>query len=206
MKLALSYDGEHTNNRILEFRINKECVNFNNSKIVYSIIRSRHIGAKKYNVYVKYKTEVNSLDGFESWYCTCQAGMRTVGCCSHVVSIIYFLSYGKYLDHIPNPSSKLTSIFPISNYKICSKNKSKAIKKETKTVKKSELNTLTWSNNDFIDCLSEFDDSDECFIDLGIPNDYLSTIASKNDLNNQIDDSCNNDLNKLNSSMKRLHG
>ncbi len=122
MKQALSYVGEHTNNGILEFRINKECVNFNNSKIVYSIIRSRHIGAKKYNVYVKYKTEVNSLDGFESWYCTCKAGMRTVGCCSHVASIIYFLSFGKYLDHIPNPSSELTSIFPISNFKIRSKN------------------------------------------------------------------------------------
>ncbi len=86
MKQALSYVGERTNNGIFEFRINKECVNFNNSKIVYSIIRSRHIGAKKYNVYVKYKTEVNSLDGIESWYCTCKAGMRTVGCCSHVDS------------------------------------------------------------------------------------------------------------------------
>jgi hypothetical protein len=172
--------------------------------ITQLFIRSRHIGAKKYNVYVKYKTEVNSLDGIESRYCTCKAGMRTVGCCSHVASIIYFLSYGKYLDHIPNPSSKLTSIFPISNYKICNKNKSKAIKKETKKVKKYELNTLTLSDNDSVDCLSEFDDSDECFIDSGIPNDYLSTIASKNDLKNHFDDSCNNDLNELNSSMKRL--
>ncbi len=59
---------------------------------------------------------------------------------------------------------------------------------ETKTVKKSELYTLTLSDNDSVDCLSEFDDSDECFIDLGIPNDYLSTIASKNDLNNHIHD------------------
>jgi hypothetical protein len=75
---------------------------------------------------------------------------------------------------------------------------------ETKTVKKYELNTLTLSDNDSVDFLSEFDDPDECFIDSGIPNDYLSTIASKNDLNNHFDDSCNNDLNELNSSMKRL--
>ncbi len=132
MKQALSYVGEHMNNGIFEIRINKECLNFNNSKIVYSIIQSRHIGSKKYNEYVKYKPQTHTLDGIESWYCTCKAGMRTVGCCSHVASIIYFLSYGKYLDHIPNPSSKLTSIFPISNHKICSKNKSKAIKIEKK--------------------------------------------------------------------------
>ena len=93
MKQAHSYVGEHMNNGIFEIRINKECLNFNNSKIVYSIIQSRHIGSKKYNEYVKYKPLTYTLDGIESWYCTCKAGMRTVGCCSHVASIIYFLSY-----------------------------------------------------------------------------------------------------------------
>ena len=53
MKQALSYDGEHMNNGIFEIRINKEYLNFNNSNIVYSIIQSRHIGSKKYNVYLK---------------------------------------------------------------------------------------------------------------------------------------------------------
>ena len=54
------------------------------------------------------------------------------------------------------------------------------------------------------DCLSEFDDSVECFIDSGIQNTNLSTIPSKNDLDNHFDDSSNNDLNELNASMKRL--
>ncbi len=107
-------------------------MNFNNSKIIYSIIQSRHIGLKKYIVYVKYEPQTHTLAGIESWYCTCKAGMRTVGCCSHVASIIFFLSYGKYLDHIPSPSSKLKSIFPISDKKIWGKNKSKAIKMEKK--------------------------------------------------------------------------
>jgi hypothetical protein len=100
-------------------------LNFNNSKIIYSIIQSRHIGLKKYIVYVKYEPQTHTLAGIESWYCTCKAGMRTVGCCSHVASIIYFLSHGKYLEHIPNRNSKLTSIFLLAIIKSVSKRKKK---------------------------------------------------------------------------------
>jgi hypothetical protein len=116
----------------MEIRINKECLNFLKSKIVYAVIKSRHSNSTKYNVYVKYQTNSNSVDAIESWYCTCKAGMRTVGCCSHVASIIYFLSHGKYLEHIPNPNSKLTSIFPASNYKICLQKKKSVISKGKK--------------------------------------------------------------------------
>ena len=42
------------------------------------------------------------------------------------------------------------------------------------------------SDNDSNDCLSEFDDSVECFIDSGIQNTNLSTIPSNNDLDTLI--------------------
>ena len=176
MKQALSYIGEHINNGNMEIRINKECLNFLKSKIVYAVIKSRHSNSTKYNVYVKYQTNSNSVDAIESWYCTCKAGMRTVGCCSHVASIIYFLSYGKYLEHIPNPNSKLTSIFPASNYKICLQKKKSVISKE----KKSKLLNSNESN----DSLIESDYSNDCFCESGLEN------------NNGIDD--------LNKSFKRL--
>ena len=68
--------------------------------------------------------------------------MRTFGCCSHVASIIYFLSHGQYLKNIPNPSSKLTSIFPLSNYRICDNknkiNRGKDEKKGGKVLKKTK--------------------------------------------------------------------
>ena len=54
------------------------------------------------------------------------------------------------------------------------------------------------SDNDSNDCLSEFDDSVECFIDSGIQNTNLSTIPSNNDLDNHFDDSSNKYLNVLN--------
>ena len=78
--------------------------------------------------------------------------MRTVGCCSHVASIIYFLSHGKYLKNIPNPSSKLSSIFPLSNYRIYG-NKNKMIrgkdqKKGGKVLKKTEIKNSGLSDDE----------------------------------------------------------
>ena len=31
-----------------------------------------------------------------AWYCTCRAGPRTVGCCSHVATAIWYLSYERH--------------------------------------------------------------------------------------------------------------
>ena len=47
MKQALSYIGEHINNGNMEIRINKECLNFIKSKIVYAVIKSRHSNSIK---------------------------------------------------------------------------------------------------------------------------------------------------------------
>ncbi|CAF0897886.1 unnamed protein product [Brachionus calyciflorus] len=45
------------------------------------------------------------------WYCTCKNGKRTVGCCSHVSSVIYYFGYARYLENIPKPASFLSDIF-----------------------------------------------------------------------------------------------
>ena len=37
------------------------------------------------------------------WICSCMSGTRTCGCCSHVASFIYYLSYARYL---PEPLKK----------------------------------------------------------------------------------------------------
>ena len=50
---------------------------------------------KGYNVYIKYNSNVNSVSAIEGWYCECKYRKRTVGCCSHITSIIYYLSYFK---------------------------------------------------------------------------------------------------------------
>ena len=49
---------------------------------------------------IRYLSNIATADSVIDWACTCFAGLRTVGCCSHIASIIYFLSYAKYQDKI----------------------------------------------------------------------------------------------------------
>ena len=49
----------------------------------------------------------NTCSGIQSWYCTCKNGTRTVGCCSHIASIIYYFSLAKYLDNLADPAGFL---------------------------------------------------------------------------------------------------
>lgn len=66
------------------------------SGIVMCIIQSRHTSAKKYRCWIKYNNQ--KILGY---YCECKVGARVVGCCSHIASIISYLSYFKYLKLKP---------------------------------------------------------------------------------------------------------
>jgi hypothetical protein len=79
---SLSYIGEHLNNGKYEILLKKIDEN-KGSKIICSLIQSRHSNANKYKAYVKYKPLVTTVESIESYYCTCKNGLRTVGCCSH---------------------------------------------------------------------------------------------------------------------------
>jgi hypothetical protein len=66
-------------------------------------IQSRHISAKCYFVWIRYDTE-----SVHEWYCQCKAGARTVGCCSHVASVICYLGFYRYhRDKIPTTRSTM---------------------------------------------------------------------------------------------------
>lgn len=59
-------------------------------------IQSRHKNNTKYNSYIAYSTNKDDTNPIKDWYCTCKTGTRTVGCCSHVASVIYYLSNARY--------------------------------------------------------------------------------------------------------------
>jgi hypothetical protein len=117
LKQALGYLAANKKNGKYEIMINKELAELKKSKIIYAAIQSRHSNSIKYKVYVKYAPKMTGLDSIESWYCTCKNGMRTVGCCSHVASIIYYYSCGKYLSQQADPAGNLRKIFPYSKKK-----------------------------------------------------------------------------------------
>ena len=52
---------------------------------------SRHISFKSYYVWIQYDS-----DHIQAWYCKCRAGARTVGTCSHVPAILWYLGKSLY--------------------------------------------------------------------------------------------------------------
>ncbi len=156
LKQAVSYIAEHINKGNYEIRVNKETVCIDSSKIIYSIIQSRHSNKTKYRVYIKYKPEKRTIESIESWYCTCKNGCRTVGCCSHIASVILFLSNLVYQNKIVKPAEKLISIFPY--YKHLSSCTSSSGDEPKKNKKKSKKKPVYGSDTSIIE-----DDLDETF-------------------------------------------
>ena len=54
-------------------------------------IQSRHKNNVAYDVWVQYSSNI-----VLGWYCTCPAGARVVGCCAHVASIVWYLSFARF--------------------------------------------------------------------------------------------------------------
>ncbi len=68
-------------------------------KLLYCVLEFyQDTNQTKYNTCVTYRNNVKNIDGIQEWMCTCKSGKRTVGCCSHVASVIYYLSNGRYTN------------------------------------------------------------------------------------------------------------
>ncbi len=58
------------------------------------------------------------------WYCKCKCGARTVGCCAHICSVIWYLGYGR-VNRYKTPQN------PVTQYKKYLMNASAKFNKET---------------------------------------------------------------------------
>lgn len=74
-------------------------------------VQSRHINRKIYKCYVQYHPNTTGYAGIKNYVCDCPNGLRTVGCCSHIATIIYFLSHARYLSKIVRPAQILSTLF-----------------------------------------------------------------------------------------------
>jgi hypothetical protein len=104
---SVSYLAEMLNeDNTINLKINRD-----ESNILRVEVRSRHVRSKTYRCYVDYEPESIGYSGIKRHYCECANGTRTVGCCSHVASVVYYLSYARYLSRIIRPAEILDSLF-----------------------------------------------------------------------------------------------
>ena len=66
-----------------------------NNEFLRCRIQSRHSNAIRYHAWIHYNLSTNMI---LAWYCRCRSGARTIGCCGHVASIIWYLSYARLHD------------------------------------------------------------------------------------------------------------
>jgi hypothetical protein len=53
--------------------------------------QSGHVSRVKYHPIIRFSTEE-----ITNWWCDCSAGNRFIGCCSHIASAIWFLSFERW--------------------------------------------------------------------------------------------------------------
>ncbi|XP_058802355.1 uncharacterized protein LOC131670634 [Phymastichus coffea] len=78
-------------------------------------VKSRHRENTVYKCYIHYKPETLGCAGILRYYCECPNGERTIGCCSHVATVIYYLSYARMQSYIIKPAEQLTKIYEQDN-------------------------------------------------------------------------------------------
>lgn len=79
--------------------------------LVKCYMKSRFRSTKNHHIFVLVDKSCSGRDAIKEYFCTCETGSRTVGCCSHVMTIIWYLGYGQYNEiNIPNPNITTISI------------------------------------------------------------------------------------------------
>lgn len=80
-------------------------------KLLRARIHSRHKNSVKYNLQIKYDSLISGAGGIKGWVCRCKVGLRTVGCCAHIASVIWYLGCWKSTEKFKAPASYLPDIF-----------------------------------------------------------------------------------------------
>lgn len=119
LKQARSYYAEHiqaTGRFIIEIggQIPAEHLQELEGRDLYILrgrIQSRHVRLRTYNVYIGIDTALTGRQAIAHYYCSCHNGKRTIGCCSHVMCIVWYMGYARHLPVINIPAEGLEDIF-----------------------------------------------------------------------------------------------
>ncbi|CAG9567648.1 unnamed protein product [Danaus chrysippus] len=59
-------------------------------------IQSRHVASRTYYVYIAADPTLRGRLAIPQYYCSCPIGKRTIGCCSHTMSIVWYMGFARY--------------------------------------------------------------------------------------------------------------
>jgi hypothetical protein len=79
-------------------------------------IQSRHRSSTRYFIYilidkaVQVDEEKDGVDSVSGYSCSCPNGLRTVGCCAHVATVLWYLGFGRHQSDILIPADFLNNV------------------------------------------------------------------------------------------------
>uniref|UniRef100_A0A2H1WRG1 SFRICE_032285 n=1 Tax=Spodoptera frugiperda TaxID=7108 RepID=A0A2H1WRG1_SPOFR len=81
-----------------------------NTWLLRGKIQSRHVSRKIYYVYILINPNDNGREAILQYCCNCIVGRRTVGCCAHIMTIIWYLGWARYQSNIEPPAQFLDNL------------------------------------------------------------------------------------------------
>jgi len=73
-------------------------------------IQSRFRSSAQHFVYILIDRAEEGIDSVSSYTCSCAQGLRTVGCCAHIATVLWYLGYARHLPEIPIPADFLNDV------------------------------------------------------------------------------------------------
>lgn len=83
--------------------------------LVMGELISRFVSSRKHCAFVLFHPEKTGKEAVLHYVCACKVGLRTVGMCSHVMAIIYFLGYAQYNGGVKEICLHLKNMFPVED-------------------------------------------------------------------------------------------
>ena len=74
------------------------------SNVLKLKVPSRHISRTAYRGFLRYRPNSIGVSGLTHHTCECPNGKWTVGCCSHIAAIVYYLSHARYVSKLSKPA------------------------------------------------------------------------------------------------------
>ena len=121
IKQARSYYAEHISNngRVLiwvcrhvgPLSLGSYGITASDPMLIKAQIRSRFRNSTKYATYILLDRDKIGLVAIVEYCCQCKNGLRTVGCCAHIMTIVWFLGWARHQPSILFPAQKLDDLF-----------------------------------------------------------------------------------------------
>lgn len=82
-----------------------------NPVLVMITLKSRFVSAQKYRPYILFDSNATGLEAILEYTCDCKHGKRTVGCCSHVMCILFYMGYARHKGGVIEKARHLRNVF-----------------------------------------------------------------------------------------------